>query len=100
MTKNPDPLKVEDKARGITVKDAGNAPIVFFDGAPNFGFNNGIVNVTLAAVKYLAQQEGVTKDIVAVTHLRCTISTAIELRKVLDDAVLLGRSACNGGRTN
>jgi hypothetical protein len=43
---NPSPPKAVPGA--VTVKDALHAPVIYFDGAPNFGCNNGIVNVTLA----------------------------------------------------
>ena len=29
---------------------ASAAPFIFFDGVPNFGFNNGVANLTLEAV--------------------------------------------------
>jgi hypothetical protein len=37
----------------ITVTDTGIAPFIFFKGAPNFGFANGVVNITLAATRHL-----------------------------------------------
>jgi hypothetical protein len=73
------------------VKDVPHAPIVYFEGAPSFGINNGIVNVTLAIVRNLPDgQGGVAQDVIAVAYLRCNMPAAIELRKVLDDAILLG----------
>jgi hypothetical protein len=73
----------------ITVTDAGIAPFVFFEGAPNFGFVNGVVNVTLAASRHLIKDGAVVSDIVAVAHLRCNIPAALELRGALDSALLL-----------
>jgi hypothetical protein len=37
----------------LTVTDTGIAPYIYFEGAPNFGFTNGIINVTLAANRHL-----------------------------------------------
>jgi hypothetical protein len=37
----------------LTVTDTGIAPYIYFEGAPNFGFTNGIINVTLAAHRHL-----------------------------------------------
>jgi hypothetical protein len=49
MVDNPDnPEQVTSKT--LTVNDIGISPYIFFEGAPNFGFANGIVNVTLAAI--------------------------------------------------
>jgi hypothetical protein len=46
VTDKPD--KPEQITPAKTVTDTGIAPYIFF--APNFGFANGVVNVTLAAV--------------------------------------------------
>lgn len=73
------------------VEDTWHAPIVYFDGVANFGSNNGIVNITLAANRYLANaQGGVTGDVIAVAHLRCNLSAAADLRSALDKALLIG----------
>jgi hypothetical protein len=79
----------------ITVTDAGIAPFVFFEGAPNFGFVNGVVNVTLAASRHLIKDGAVVSDIVAVAHLRCNIPAALELRGALDRRPLARNQ--NGG---
>ena len=79
------------KQAALFVKDLPHAPIIYFEGAPNFGINNGIVNVTLAVVRNLPDgQGGVAQDVVAIAHLRCNVPAALELRKALDDAILLG----------
>jgi hypothetical protein len=58
---------------------------------PNFGINNGIVNVTLAAARNLPDgQGGIGQDVIAIAYLRCNVPAALELRKALDDAILLG----------
>src|SRR6266516_1699202 len=48
------PGKPEQTTPAKTVTDTGIAPYIFFEGAPNFGFANGVVNVTLAAVAKVA----------------------------------------------
>lgn len=48
VTDKPD--KPEQITPAKTVTDTGIAPYIFLEGAPNFGFANGVVNVTLAAV--------------------------------------------------
>jgi hypothetical protein len=82
-----------DKPEKITlaksVTDTGIAPYIFFEGAPNFGFANGIVNITLAATRHLIKDGAAFSDIVAVAHLRCNPLAALELRNALDSALLL-----------
>jgi hypothetical protein len=34
----------------IPVSDTPHAPFIFYEGAPAFGFTNGVVNITLAAI--------------------------------------------------
>jgi hypothetical protein len=85
----------------VTVKDVATAPIIYFDMAPNFGCNHGIVNVTLSVSRCLATDDGgVARDVVAVAHLRGSINAAMSLRKAIDDALLLGRPTGDGGKTN
>jgi hypothetical protein len=79
------------KETALLVKDLPHAPIVYFEGAPSFGINTGILNVTLAVVRNLPDgQGGVAQDAIAVAYLRCHTPAAVELRKALDDAILLG----------
>ena len=73
----------------LTVTDTGIAPYVYFEGAPNFGFGNGIISVTLAANRHLLRDGAPVTDAVAVAHPRCNVPAAIELRSVLDAALLL-----------
>jgi hypothetical protein len=84
MTDNPK----RDTPR-LTVADAGQAPFIFFEGAPNFGFTNGVVNVTLAAARHLVKDGASVTEAVAVAHLRCSIPAAMELRAAIDGALLL-----------
>lgn len=76
---------------GIVVKDLPHAPVIYFDGAPNFGANSGIINVTLAMARHLSASDTIASDILAVAHLRCSIPAAMDLRKALDDALLLAK---------
>ena len=55
----------------LTITDSALAPYVFFDGAPSFGYLNGIVNVTLVAGRHLLKDGVPTADFVAVAYLRC-----------------------------
>ncbi len=85
----------------FTVKDTLHAPVIYFDGAPNFGNHQGVVNITLAVGRHLANAiGGVDFDVVATAHLRCSIPAAIELRAALDKALLLGAPVAGSGQAN
>jgi hypothetical protein len=73
----------------ITVSDTALAPFIFFEGVPNLGFNNGVVNVTLATGRHLVTDGVPVTVFVVVAHLRCNVAAAMELRRAIDDALLL-----------
>ena len=97
MAKHPKTPATKE-AEGIFVKDPASAAIIYFDGAPNFGNSNGIVNITLAATRHLAAGGGIDIDVVAVGFLRCTVAAAIDLRRAIDNVLLIG--APTEGGTN
>ncbi len=81
-----------------TVEDR-SAGFLYFDGTSNCGYHNGIVNVTIVANRFLPRTAGgVGTQPVAVSHLRCSIEAARDLRDALDKAILIaatGPSALN-----
>jgi len=80
----------QQQRRGVVVTDNRSAPFIFFDGAPSFGVNGGIVSITLAAARHLSTgDQTVSTDVVAVAHLRCSIKAAMDLRNSIDKALLL-----------
>jgi hypothetical protein len=88
---NTKPTQTESAPGAYDVKDAMHAPVLYFEGAPNFGCNNSVINVTLAVSRHLANSSGgVDADVVAVAYLRCSVPAAIDLRNALDKALLLG----------
>ena len=75
----------------IIHRDVIHAPIIYFEAAPNFGNNNGIINVTLSAGRSIPAEDGsITTDAVVVAYLRCNAQAALHLRNAIDDALLLG----------
>jgi hypothetical protein len=88
-----DPLRGRAVQAGIVVVDTLNAPILFVEGAPSFGFSNGIVNITIAAARHLPAGDDLATDYVAVAHLRCTIPGAIDLKNAIDAALLMAKPA-------
>ncbi len=77
----------------LRISDPNGAPIIYFEGAPNSGCSNGIVNITLAAARNLPDGDRIHKDVVAVAFLRCSVTAAKALRHALDNALLLEASS-------
>jgi hypothetical protein len=84
-------------AKLIVHRDVPHAPILYFEAAPNFGFHNGIVNVTLSVSRAMPTEDGqaVANDAVVVGYLKCNIPGALSLRKSIDDALLLAAPVSN-----
>ena len=90
LAKKPNKPKAHAEPAPLIVKDVHHAPIIYFEGAPNFGNNHGIVNVTLAAARHVLAGDQIASDVIAVAYLRCSATAAMALRQALDDALLLG----------
>jgi hypothetical protein len=80
----------------IQVSDTPHAPFIFYEGAPAFGFTNGVVNITLAANRTMAGPDGVINEQVVVAYLRGNIQAAISLRQAIDNALLLATPTRQG----
>lgn len=80
----------------ISALASASAPFLYFDGAPNFGFHNGIVNVTLEAVRFSAVEHEIIPDRVIVAHLRMGVTAAQALKNALERALLLAAPVPNG----
>jgi len=69
------------------------APIIYLDAVPKFTVREQIISVALAAtVVELVSKQDASTHLVAVADLRMTAATALELRDVLDKALLAMRS--------
>jgi hypothetical protein len=76
----------------ISVADIPHAPFVFYDGAPSFGYVNGVINITLAAGRSWVGSDGkIVNDHVVTAYLRGNVVAAINLRDSLDKAILLAQ---------
>lgn len=73
----------------ISAMASAQAPFLYFDGAPNYGVNNGILNVSLEAVRFTPVGQDIVPDRVIVAHLRMSPQAALALRQALDRALLL-----------
>jgi hypothetical protein len=84
-------------ARKTVVVDAPHAPIIFFDEATNFAAYNGIISVTLAAVRSIPDSKGgIANDQIVVAYLRSNMRGAKALRDSLDRALLLAEPKPEG----
>ena len=98
MADNPDTRPAQVPV--IPVSDAPNAPFIFYEWAPAFGFTNGVVNITLAANRTWVGKDGVAQnEQTVVAHLRGNVRAALSLRDSLDKALLLAAPAPEG-KTN
>jgi hypothetical protein len=81
----------------IPVSDTPHAPFIFYEGAPAFGFTNGVVNITLAAGRILVGSDSSpVNDHVVVAYLRGNVQAALSLRKAIDGALLLAAPTQEG----
>lgn len=78
------------KSSAPLVKNVASAPFVFFDAAPVFGVNAGVVQVALTAnATSIKADKTVGVDMVAVAHLRGSLQAAVSLRDALDQAIAM-----------
>lgn len=85
-------MAVNPSAKTTTplIKNVPTAPFVIFDGAPVFGHQNGLVELTLTGRALgLKSDQTVGCDLVAVAHLRCSLQAAANLRDALDKALAM-----------
>jgi hypothetical protein len=77
---------------GPLMKNAANAPLIYFDNAPVRGSVNGGIEVELTA-RYLAPKAdgNVAVEIACVAHLRCTPQSAALLIDSLKHAIELAK---------
>ena len=87
MTDNPEP---RPEKITIHVSDLPHAPFIFYEGAPAFGFTNGVVNITLSANRNCAGPDGrIVNQQIVVAYLRGNVRAALSLRHAIDNALLL-----------
>jgi hypothetical protein len=99
MGDNPD---TRPKDVVIPVSDTPHAPFIFYEGAPVFGFTNGVVNITLSANRTFANATGAVNEQVVVAYLRGNVQAALSLRHAIDSALLLAAPVSQGpeGKAN
>jgi len=91
MTDNPHGEPASTHA-GLPFSEGGSAhaPFLYFEEVPAFGHVNGVIRVTLEAVRLYSVTPGeLTTDRVLVAHLRMNVRAALALKAALEGALLL-----------
>jgi len=94
MTEKPDrPTPIRSNLPPISDIASAHAPFLYFEDAPTFGHMNGIIQVTLEALRMYSDAPGknVKTDRVLIAHLRMNIPAARALRAAIDGALLLAK---------
>jgi hypothetical protein len=93
MTEKRPPIAIE-QVPGVAGENSAlasaNAPVIFAESAPCYGYTMGLIAVTLEAQRHHMTHEGVLSDRVTVAHLKLTTSAAIMLRDALNSAIAIG----------
>jgi hypothetical protein len=73
----PDEPAVSPPIPQIPLSAIGSAvaPVIYFEGAPNFGFNEGVANITLEALVYTSVNGAIITERQTVAHLRMSAQT-------------------------
>jgi hypothetical protein len=83
------PLAVEQipsVAGSVSAIASANAPFIYFDGVPNYGFNGQIGNLTLEVIRFTAVPgtPNPQVDRVSVAHLRMTLPALRSLKAAIE----------------
>ncbi len=98
-TSKPPVETIPSVADGLSAIASAHAPFVFFDFAANFGFTNGIANITLEVVRHMsggAIDNTVMRDRVVVAHLRMGPGGLASLKHAISGIELLANPAHEG----
>jgi hypothetical protein len=71
---------------GLSALATSHAPIVFFDQVPNSGFYNGIVHITLEAIRFMIVNGAPVNDRMVVAHLRMNLNALAALKNAISNA--------------
>lgn len=102
---NPPPVvqfseQLPAQVGGVSAIASANAPFIYFDGTPNFGINNGVINISLEALRFQPGTEAVIVDRVIVAHLRMSVLAAVGLRDSLTKAIEMTAPAKSSSEVN
>jgi hypothetical protein len=88
MTDQPSPLT---GPQGIKVAPGSSelAPFIYCDGVVTYGFNNGMVQLELAANSLVPEGRGVRTAVLVTAHLRCSPGAANQIRNAIEKAIAM-----------
>lgn len=94
-TDRPAPISTDMLNGRLSEIGSAHAPFLYFEDASAFGFLNGVVRITLEAVRTVpsGQGNGVISDRVITAHLRMNIPAALSLKAAIEGALLIARPA-------
>ena len=92
------PVEVIPSVAGeVSAIASAHAPFLYFDNAPVFGCFDGVVRITLEAVRTMPTPgQTVSTDRVIVAHLRMSIPAALALKAAIEGALLLAAPTTAG----
>jgi len=65
------------------------APFVYFEGAPTFGFDGAIGNITLEALTHVATEDRIVSERRVVAHLRMSVKGLASLKQAIESIELM-----------
>jgi hypothetical protein len=94
----PDEPAVSPPINQIPLSKMGSAiaPVIYFEGAPNFGFNEGVANITLEALVYASVNGAIITERQTVAHLRMSAQGMARLKSAIEGIELLANPAPEG----
>jgi hypothetical protein len=104
MTDKPSPAQpaaietIPSVVGSISAIASAQAPFIYFEGIPNFGFNFGIANMSLEVLRFTSNAAGqnVLVDRVTVAHLRFGPNALQQLKKAIEGIELLMTPVAEG----
>jgi hypothetical protein len=78
---------------------SATAPIIYFEGAPTFGFDGAIGNITLEAITHISIDDRIVSERRVVAHLRMSPKGLASLKKAIEIIELMA-SPSHGSSMN
>jgi hypothetical protein len=63
---------------------SATAPFIYFDGAPTFGFDGAVGNITLEALTHFSMDEGIATERRVVAYLRMSVKALASLKQAIE----------------
>lgn len=68
---------------------SANAPFIYFDAAPTFGFDGAVANITLEAITHISTDDGIATERRVVAHLRMSVKALASVKKAIETIELI-----------